>query len=218
MPGKKASGGQSSPPMKSSGCRRIEGCVPVMRQAASAKRRYARAVDARELREVDEVGEVHRHLEHRQRRHRDLEQLAARQPPLERPHRPERVLPGAEQRAALLLLLVGQLAGREEVGARERIQQVREHRRVIVVAAAAERLERALRQAESRPAEAARPGAGRRLDRVLGLAQLLVEFLRRIEVQPGLVPEAVVADLVARGRDRGERGAVLRAAPRPARR
>ena len=152
---------------------------------------------------------MYRHLEPRQRRDRDLEQPAALQVPLERAHRPEGVLPRAEERASLLLLLGSQVAGREEIGASERIQQVREDRRVVLIAAPQQGLERALRQAESRAAEAARPHARRRLDRVLGLAQLLVELRLGIEVQPGLVPEAVVADLVSRGCDGAQGRPVL---------
>ena len=139
----------------------------------------------------------------------NLEQLPALELPPERPHRAQRVLPGAEQGAALLFLLVRELAGREEVGAGQRVQQVREHGGVVVVAAAAQRLERVLRQAEARPAKAARAHAGRGFDRVLGLAQLLVELGGRVEMQPGLVAEAVIADLVAGGGDGAQRRAVL---------
>ena len=124
-------------------------------------------------------------------------------------HRPERVREAAEQRLASLLLLGAELALREEIGAGERIEDVRKGRRVVRVATLAQHLERRPRDAEAGAAKTVYDHAGGLLYRVFGALELAIEIRLAVQMQPWLVVEAVIADLMAGLGDAAQRGAVL---------
>ena len=98
--------------------------------------------------------------------------------------------------------------GPEVVRARQRAQERGERRRVVEIVACGEHLEQRLAPAVPRAAEAERALARDGRDRVLGLDDLFVELLARVEVQPRLVLERVVAHLVPARDERRQRGGV----------
>src|SRR5262245_60169528 len=98
----------------------------------------------------------------------------------------------------MLLLLLGQLRRHEVVGAGERSQERRKRRTIVLIAAPRQYAQNRRRQREARAAKSPRPCSGRRLNSILCALQLLLDLPLAVKMQPRLMFEGVVADLVAR--------------------
>ena len=122
---------------------------------------------------------------------------------------PQPLAEGAEEGAALSPLLRRQPGRAEVVRPRQRPQEGRQGARVIAVSPPRQHGERRRGQAEPRPAKPRRPLPRGPHDRLLRPRQLLVQLRLGVEMEPRLVPERVVADLVPRRRDRRQGCAVL---------
>src|SRR4051794_27253383 len=103
-----------------------------------------------------------------------------------------------KQPAALTTLLGTQSPGSHEVvRPSQRAEEGGEGRGIVEVTLAGQHPEDCGREAVSRTAEPDRTLTGRLLDGLLGPRQLRIDFLFRVAVQPGLVTERVVPDLMA---------------------
>ena len=156
-------------------------------------------------RQIDDVAGVERDLHAGHRRHRDFEDLARRRAPPVGTDRAPPVAERAVQGFPLPALLSGQGARPEVIGARQRAQERREGRGVVEIAAPRQDFERHRRQAEPRPPESHRAASRGALDALLRPLELRLDLRLPVPVQPRLVVEGVVADLVSGRRDGRER-------------
>src|SRR5262249_56717302 len=124
-----------------------------------------------------------------------------RRPPIGT-ERLQRLGEGSEEQLALLSLLRGQWRAHEVIRPRQRAQKRRQRRGVVAVASSGKNPQRCRREAEARSAKAARSLPRGTLDVLLGPPELGLRLLFGVQVQPGLVMEGMVADLVP---CRGER-------------
>ena len=158
-------------------------------------------------REEEQVAEVKRRLDAGDGRDRNLEQrLSVAQRPLVRVHGAQAVAKGAEQRLALGRLRHPLARRREVVRARQRSEIGGQRGRVVEIVALGEHLEQRFAPAVARSAESARALARHGSDRVLGLRDLLLELVARVQMQPRLVLEGVIAHLVPARDDRRQHG------------
>src|SRR6185437_12060454 len=148
--------------------------------------------------EEEEVAEVEGRLDAGDRGDRDLEQrVAVAKRPLVRARGTEAIAEGAEESFALGGLRHPLARGREIVRAREGTEVRGKRGRVEQVVAGGEHLEQGLAPAVAGPAKAARALARCGRDRVFGLLDFFLELRARVEVQPALVLERVIAHLVS---------------------
>ena len=157
----------------------------------------------------EQVAHVDRHAQSRQRADRHLEHRRSVDRPAIRTQRPRAVAPAAVEVLALGALRRVELRPPEVDGAGDRADDRRQRARVVLVAPPHEARAGSARRGCS-PGRGSRRGARRWSPTIASSAplELLVELGLRVPVQPRLVTERVVADLVAGGGERGERVAV----------
>ena len=139
-----------------------------------------------------------------QGRDRDLEQGLRTELPMIGADRVGAVAEVAEQRAAFLAFLLVEFRAPEVVPPRERTEPGGQGRCVVAISPLQQDLERRSAQAVARTAEAREPRTRCLPDGFFAASDLLLDLVGRVEVEPGLVPERVVRELVARVRDRAK--------------